>query len=213
MFWLRKNKEMKEKERQLIMQREAQLKREKEMKAKFEVKKKLNLMKSQTIKLERTKLECIEKAKRAMQIGDQETCKIAKAALKRCLTWQKKLDSFIAVYEVMLQTGEMQKVFSGVSSCIETVAKEMKNIMPEVDITKAQMAYEDSLKLGEEQFQAIDEFLGTATDNLKAIDLGSDAVLDEEIDKLINNEVIESEANMDKEIDKKLDELKKDLQD
>ena len=77
----------------------------------------------------------------------------------------------------------------------------MKQIVPELDIKVAQQSYTKALTNISKQYQVLDEFLESAVDNMEVSGLEVDSISDDEIDRLINNQIIDEENGRGKEID------------
>ena len=185
-----------------------QMKREKELAAKSKIRKTLNSMKNQLKKLEDFKKDYIEKAKQAALIGNEQTYKIAKSGLKICLSKQKFLESMIANFELAVQINDMNKIIGEFVHGVDILSSEMREITSTFDLTKAQMAYDDALLRNESQYSALDSFLETAANSIESLDGLSSNVSDEEIDKLISNQAVDSESAIDDEIKSKIDSIK-----
>lgn len=201
LFGLKKKKAEKA---MLEKQRQEEAKRELEIQKKISIRKTLNNMKSQSAKLDTFKKDYIEKARNAALINNKQTYNLAKQGLKLCLSKQRFLDSMIGNFEIALQMNEMNKVINGFVNGMNLVSEEMKGITSPIDITKAQQAYDKALANNEGQYEALDAFLKEAEGSLESFNGNETDVSDDEIDKLINNEALNSEAEIDKEIDQKI---------
>ncbi len=201
LFGLKKKKAEKA---MLEKQRQEEAKRELEIQKKISIRKTLNNMKSQSAKLDTFKKDYIEKARNAALINNKQTYNLAKQGLKLCLSKQRFLDSMIGNFEIALQMNEMNKVINGFVNGMNLVSEEMKGITSPIDITKAQQAYDKALANNEGQYEALDAFLKEAEGSLESFNGNENDVSDDEIDKLINNEALNSEAEIDKEIDQKI---------
>ena len=114
----------------------------------------------------------------------------------------------IANFEIALQMNEMNKVINEFVSGMNLISEEMKGITSSIDITKAQAAYDKALANNESQYEALDAFLKEAEGSIEAFN-GNDAdVSEDELDKLINNEAVDSESDMDDEIDQKINAIR-----
>jgi len=200
-----------EKEKMLQERLEAE-KKEKEIQAKINIKRTLSSMKSQSQKLERFKQEYIEKARKSTLVGDAQTCKLAKSGLKICLSKQKVIDAMIANFEISMQLNDMNKIIGDFVGGMNTISEQMKDITSSIDMVKAQTAYEKAIANNEGQYQALDAFLETASESISAFDGIDSSISDDEIDALITNGAADSEADMDQEIDKKINDIQLKLQ-
>ena len=187
-------------------------KKEKEIQAKINIKRTLSSMKTQSQKLERFKQEYIDKARKATLVGDQQTYKLAKSGLKMCLSKQKVIDAMIANFEISMQLNDMNKIVGDFVIGMNTISEQMKNITSSIDMVKAQTAYEKAMANNEGQYQALDAFLETASETINSFDGIDSNISDDEIDSLITNGAVDSESDIDEEIDKKINDIHSELQ-
>lgn len=200
-------------EKERIRQEKLEAERkEKEIQAKINIKRTLSGMKSQSQKLEKFKQEYIEKARKATLVGDAQTSKLAKSGLKICLSKQKVIDAMIANFEISMQLNDMNKIIGDFVGGMNTISEQMKNITSSIDMVKAQTAYEKAIANNEGQYQALDAFLETASESITAFDGIDSNISDDEIDKLITNGAVDSEDDIDQEIDKKINDIQSKLQ-
>ena len=200
-------------EKERIRQEKLEAERkEREIQAKINIKRTLSGMKSQSQKLERFKQEYIEKARKAKLFGDAQTCKLAKSGLKICLSKQKVIDAMIANFEISMQLNDMNKIIGDFVGGMNTISEQMRNITSSIDMVKAQTAYEKAMANNEGQYQALDAFLETASESITAFDGIDSNISDDEIDKLITNGAVDSEDDIDQEIDKKINDIQSKLQ-
>ncbi len=186
--------------------------KEKEIQAKINIKRTLSSMKSQSQKLDNFKKDYIDKAKKATLVGDLQTYKLAKSGLKICLSKQKVIDAMIANFEISMQLNDMNKIIGDFVGGMNTISEQMKDITSSIDMVKAQTAYEKAIANNEGQYQALDAFLETASESITSFDGIDSSISDDEIDKLINNDAVDSESNIDQEIDKKINDIQSKLQ-
>lgn len=196
------------KRKALKMQKAEEELKEREIQAKINIRRTLNMMKKQSFKLDSFKKNYIEKARMASSVGNKQTYQLAKSGLKLCLTKQKFLDTMVTNFEISIQINDMNEVIGEFVKGMNTLSDQMKNITSTVDMTKSQAAYDKAIANNAGQYEALDAFLSTAVDSIESIDdMGSD-ISDDEIDKLIENQVLDAEDRMDKEIDEKISDIK-----
>lgn len=189
-------------------QAEENAKREREFQARINVRKTLSSMKKQSQKLEAFKKDYIEKARKASLTGNTQTYQFAKSGLKLCLIKQRFLDTMVANFEISMQVSEMNKVISEFVQGINTLSEQMAGTTFIVDMSKAQEAYDRAIAENAGQFEALDIFLNTAADSIGALDDAGTEIGDDEIDKLISHQVLDSEDDLDKEIDGKINAIR-----
>ena len=190
------------------MQAEEEAKREKEIQAKIRIRKSLNSMKNQSVKLEGFKKDYIEKARKAALINNKPNYNLAKQGLKLCISKQRFLDSMIGNFEIALQMNEMNKVINQFITGMNTISDDMKVITSSIDISKAQEAYEKALANNEGQYEALDAFLQEAEASIESFAGNENDVSEDELDKLINTQAVDSETSIDEEIDQKINAIR-----
>lgn len=205
LFGIRKRKIAKQ---QAQAQAAEEARKEKEIQTKISIKRTLNTMKAQSSKLDSFKKDYIEKARQAALINNKQTYNLAKQGLKMCLSKQRFLDSMVANFEIALQMNEMNKVINEFITGMNIISENLKGITSTIDISKAQAAYERAIANNESQYEALDAFLKEAEGSIESF-AGSNAdVSDEDLDMLINNEAVDSENEIDDEIDRKIASIK-----
>ena len=193
------------------LQAEEDARREKEIQAKIRIRKTLNSMKSQSVKLETFKKDYIDKARKAALINNKPNYNLAKQGLKLCLSKQRFLDSMIGNFEIALQMNEMNKVINQFVTGMNTISDDMKGITSSIDISKAQEAYEKALANNEGQYEALDAFLQEAEASIESFAGNESDVSEDEIDKLINTQAVDSETDIDDEIDQKINDIRQQM--
>ena len=205
LFNLKKKKQAK---LDALRAREEERKREEELQAKIKVRQTLSRMKIQSTKMETMKNNWIEQARKASLINNEKTYKLAKQSLRMCLSKQRFLESMICNFEIALQMNEMNKVVNEFISGMNTISNQMKEITSSIDITKAQAAYDKALANNEGQYEALQAFLDEAENSIESFAGNENDVAEDEIDRLINTRAVDSESEMDDEIEKKLGEIR-----
>lgn len=183
-------------------------KRERDTKAKLEIKKTLSKMKRQSTKLEKSKNEYLVKAREAKRNNNNLEYNVLKTGLKAIIKRKQSIDVMIAQFESSFMISEVNDVVGDFVSNTKVLADLMKEISSTTDITEAQLAYESAVGENLGQFEALNMFLETASDNLETMSDFGDDITDDEIDKLINSELMDEEDSIDKEIEEKLEKVR-----
>ena len=103
--------------------------------------------------------------------------------------------------EGALHSADMNKIVESFVQSASELSEQMKQIVPDIDIKTAQQAYTKALMNVSKQYQVLDEFLESAVDNMESAGFDVDTISDDEIDRLINNQLINEENGRDAEID------------
>lgn len=199
------------KKKNLRLQKEAELKKERELETKMQIKSTLNKMKAQSMKLDSFKKDYIDKARKALTIGDQGAYNLSKSGLKICLSKQKFLDSMVMQFELTLQIADMNKIVGEFVNGMNNISEQIKNVTSNIDMTKAQAAYEKAIANNETQYEALNAFLATATDSIQTLDSVNSNISDDEINKLITRQAVDNESEIDDEIDRKINNLESEI--
>lgn len=194
-----------------IKAKKIEAKKQKEIETRMHIKQTLSHMKSKSNKFEDFKKIYIEKAKKAALEGNKETYKLAKSGLKNCLAKQKYLDQMIENIELSLDMADMNKVVVEFIEGINLLGEQMENVTSGMDMSKAQLAYEKALANNESQYDALETFLNSANESFENMNDGSNAVSDEEIDKLISIQAADQVDSIDNEIDQKISNVREKL--
>ena len=196
------------KKRELKKRKELELQRQAELQARISIKKTLNEMRSQSKKLELFKKSYIEKARKAKSIGSDQTYQLAKSGLKISLSKQKFLDSMLVNFEIAMELNDMNRVIGQFVNGIKILSSEMKMLTTSFDMNQAQLAFDTAMANNLTQYEALDAFMSTAVNSFETMDSVGNGVTDDEIDALISNEVIDSESEVDQEIESKISQIK-----
>lgn len=202
---------MTKKKRALLALKEQQAieaKRQKELQAKMNVKKTLIEMKSQSKRLEQFKQTYINKGRKALSLGNEQSYRMAKSGLKTCLAKQKYLDTMIVNFEMAIELNDMNKVVGQFVQGINIISEQMKEITSTIDFTKAQNAFDQAMTNNATQYEALESFLAQAVDSFETVDISNAAISDDEIDILMSNNQMDVEHQIDREIDEKIKEVK-----
>lgn len=205
LFGIKKKKAAK---RAAKLQAEEEIRKQKEIQTKTRIRKTLNGMKSQSAKLDSFKKDYIEKARKAALINNKQNYNLAKQALRLCLSKQRFLDSMVSNFEIALQMSEMNKIINEFISGMNIIAEDLKGVTSSIDIVKAQAAYEKALANNEGQYEALDAFLNEAESSIESFNGNEIEISDDELDKLINNQAVDSETEIDDEIDEKINSIR-----
>ena len=117
----------------------------------------------------------------------------------------------IGNFEIALQMNEMNKVINQFVTGMNTISDDMKGITSSIDISKAQEAYEKALANNEGQYEALDAFLQEAEASIESFAGNESDVSEDELDKLINTQAVDSETDIDDEIDQKINAIRQQM--
>ena len=206
----KKRKEEKRRLEEERIQREREAKELQKIQIKSKIKKTLATMKRQASKLDVFKEDYIEKARKYLAAGDNNSYNLSKAGLKICISKQRFLESMISNFEISLQVNEMNEVIGDFLKGMNDIAADMKTVAPLIDMQKAQLNYEEALSKNVSQYEALSMLLDSTANGIEDFgSMNSNNVTDDEIEQLITNKVMDSESQIDDEIEKKILEIKR----
>lgn len=181
----------------------------KALKQKLFIKRSMNNMKRIVNKLEDQKQLYISKAKVAKLKGADSQVNLAVNALKMTIAYQRKAEEMLLNFEIAYQMKDLGAMTAQFFKGISVLSKEMQDIAKSNNFMKVQKAFEKAMVGMETQSMNLEVFLDTSQDAFEGVSNEAKGIDDEEIKKLLDTEAGESEAKLDIEIDSKLNEVRK----
>jgi zinc transporter ZupT len=118
----------------------------------------------------------------------------------------------IVNFEIAMQINDMNQVINSFVQGINIISSQMKNITSSINLLKAQEAFEKAMSSNVNQYEALEVFISSAAESMKTMEFSGQTVNDSEIDQLITNQAIDTESDLDKEIDKKIGQIKEKME-
>ena len=152
-----------------------------------------------------------EKAKRAKQIGDTAQLSVIKAAMSRTLSLSRTQERQILMIETSMQIKDQAESVSVFADALKAVSKAIGTTFKAVDIDMSIEEYEDAMTKADTLADQMDMFLDVASGASTGV--GDDGLVsEEEIDAMIEDDAVESEAShTDERIQAGLDRVRKGL--
>lgn len=188
-------------------------KRQKEMEKKMLVRRTMKNIQKYISDLQVQKQKAIEAAKQAKIQGSSQQYSLAVSALKTAMGQEKKAQEMLLNFEITLQMRDLTSMTSSFLKGMSVMSVEMKKITGDMNFAKVQKQFEDAMMGVEETTENIDMMLDNTDSSFSSIASGNSNISDAEIEKLINFQAGESQMQMDNDIDSKLSELSKTLND
>ncbi len=186
-------------------------KRIKEQQARMNIKRTLINLRNQLKKLDHFKATCISRARQSLRSGNEESYKTAKVGLKICLAKQKMLESMLINFEINTELNDMNQVIQQFVGGINDITEQMKEVSTNLDLSKAQKAFDEAMIKNQTNYEALENYLVQAVDSFESVDLSSAQVSDDEIDNLITIQTIDADNSIDREIENKIEEVRQKL--
>ena len=181
----------------------------KAIKQKIFIKKSMGNMRRIVNKLEDQKQIYISKAKIAKKKGADTQVNLAMNALKMTIAYQRKAEEMLLNFEIAYQMKDLGAMTAQFFKGISVLSKEMQDIANSNNFMKVQKAFEKAMVGMETQSMNLEVFLDTSQDSFEGVSNEAKGIDDDEIKKLIDSEAGESEAMLDTDIDNKLNEVRK----
>lgn len=186
-------------------------KQQKEMEQRMLIRKTMQKIQKYIQNLENQKVKYIEWAKTAKQKGIDSQYNLAVSGLKTAVAQQKKAEEILLNFELTSQMRDLNVMTSEFLGGMSSLSREMAKISKNMDFVKVQQEFEVAMMGVEETTFNLDNMLDSSESSFKSIAADSSKVDDDEINRLINNEVTDEENSRDQEIEKKLAEIQKQI--
>lgn len=188
------------------------LSQKKEMKKKMLIRKTITSMDKQIKKLEEQKQVYINAAKLAKKKGLNAQFNLALTGLKMTMAQQKRVYEMKLNFEITAQMKDMAGMTTEFLGGMSTLSKEMMRLTKEKDFMKVQEQFNEAMANAENQTEMLQDFMDESSSAF-----ASGVPTNEDNDKEIENMIAsltgsdESSVDMDSEIEKELEAIKKKL--
>lgn len=189
------------------------IKENKAIKQRIFIKKSMNNMRRLVNKLDDQKKIYIQKAKAAQLKGADAQVNLAINALKMTVAYQRKAEEMLLNFEIAYQMRDLGAMTSQFFKGISVLSKEMQEIVKSNNFIKVQKAFEKAMVGMETQSMNLEVFLDDSQGAFEGVSNEAKGIDDDEINKLLDNEASESDAQMDTEIEAKLQQVRKAIED
>ncbi len=192
-------------------------KEERKLEREMEIRRGISNAKRHIRQLEKDEKELIKKAKRAKGLGDKYQLNFIKANLKRTAFQRRMMERQILNIETFNQLKDQAEAHANFAGAVSTVAMAISDAYGSVNLAEIQKNCESAIGKAENMSQAMEMMLEQSTDSMMNMDAmnADELVSDAEIDKLIEEEVVQEEAKAfeeaDAQIDAGLDEIEREL--
>lgn len=187
---------------------------EKRLEREIKVKQGLSNLRRRIEKLDTEKLKFIESAKKAKRLNDQQMYLTARAALKNTIASKRVLERQLLHLEVALQIKNQAEANESFARAMAEASKAISEVCDGLNMAQIQIEYEKAITQSESLKEKMDTFVETASDRVQesGTNVDKEIVKDDEIDKMLEDELAKTEAEESGEIDQKISESLKDLE-
>lgn len=184
-----------------------------EIKKKITYKKTIRKMRDFVSKLDSQKENYIKMATEAKKSNSDHQLKMAINGLKIALSYQQKAKEMLLNFEITMQLRDLSLISSEFLSGMATVSKEMSKIISRQDYTRVGNSFEKAMEKVENQNLENEAFLEKTGTSFESLAPEPDKISNDEIDDLINNRASDDIENKENELNKKLVQIEKILND
>lgn len=187
---------------------------EKRLEREIKVKQGLSNLRRRIEKLDMEKLKFIESAKKAKRLNDQQMYLTARAALKNTIASKRILERQLLHLEVALQIKNQAEANESFARAMSEATKAIAEVCQGLNMAQIQIEYEKAITQSESLKEKMDTLVETASDRVQetGANVDKEIVNDAEIDKMLEDELAKSEAEEAEEMNQKILESVKDLQ-
>ncbi len=176
----------------------------------IEIRKGVGSLRRNIKELGKHQLSYLDKAKRAMKIGDKEQLMLLKKMLKRCAAQKRMREKQLLSIETAVQIKDQAESDGDFAKSMGAVAKSIAEVYGSVDFVKTQKNFEKAMMQAETLQQQMDIFLQMTSESVMSNEVeGEDEIVsDAEIDRMLNEQVTHEESgDLNKDIAKGLKEI------
>jgi hypothetical protein len=183
---------------------------ERRLERELEIKRGVQRMNKQIRKLEKDEKDFLKKAKRAKQLGDGTQLKFLKANLKRTAANRRLMERQILNIETFNQLKDQAEAQADFARSLQNVSEAIGEAYGSVNIVEIQKNCEKAIGKYESMQQMMEMFMESSTESMANLEgaTSDDLVSDEEIDKLIDEQIVSEEG---KAVEGSLEEKTKDI--
>jgi len=164
--------------------------------------------------LERNEAAYLVKAKRARQLGSESQSEFLRQALKRTAAQRRVMERQLLNIETALQIKNQAEAHAQFASSMNAVSRAIGDAFGQTDLTSTQREFERAMTKAESLEQQMEVFLDMSSNSMFGYEGSSeDIVSDAEIDRMIEDEVLEDESSseLDSTIASGIDAVRKEL--
>ena len=184
---------------------------ERRMEREMEIRKGLSRIKKQIRAMEREEQDFIKKAKRARKLGDKVQLKVIKSSLKRTAYQRRFMERQLLNLEVFKQLKGQAEAQADFARSLEQVSVSIAESYGSVNIAQIHANCEKAIAESESMQGMMELMMETTNESMSNMEgsQSDELVSDEEIDRMIDEEIVADEADdMDEKMGSRLDSLR-----
>ena len=174
----------------------------------------INTIKKNIKELERNEKEYIKKAKRAKQIGSSQQFEFLKRTLKRTACQRKLLERQLLNIETAYQIKNQAEASLEFCKALNSVSRAIAESFRGIDMTQTIRDFEQAMQKAQTMEERMELLLDMSAESMFAGEgAAEDLISDEEIERMIEEEVAFEEADqLDSRISKELQKIQEELE-
>lgn len=186
---------------------------ERRIEREMEIRKGINLIKRNLRDLERNETDYVKKARRALQMGSQDQLKFLKQTIKRTAAQRRMMERQLLNIETALQIKNQTEAHSQFAQAMRAVSMSIGEMFGSTDLTSTTKEFEKAMSKAQSLEEQMDLFLDMSSSAMGYEGTGEEVVSDEEIDRLVEDEVVASESGseLDESIERGLADVRREL--
>ena len=180
----------------------------------LEARKGINLIRRNIRELERNEKKYIDKAKRALQMGSDDQLNFIKQTIKRTAVQRRAMERQLLNIETAMQIKNQAEAHGQFAKSMNAVSMAIGEMFGATDLKETQQEFEKAMMKAQSLEEQMDIFLDMSSNAMFGYEgSGDELVTDSEIDRMIEDEVMEEESSseLDDAISDGLQDVRKEL--
>lgn len=183
---------------------------ERRLEREMDIRKGLARIKKQIRTLEKDEKDFLKKAKRAKQLGDKTQVQFIRSNLKRTAYNRRMMERQLLNIETFNQLKDQAEAQADFARALDTVSRSIGEAYGSVNIVEIHKNCEKAVGQYESMQQMMEMFMEQSSESMQNLEgaQADDLVSDEEIDKLIDEQIVtEEEKTVEGTLEKKTEDI------
>jgi len=178
----------------------------------MQIRKTQAMFKKRIKELSKAELDFIENAKDSKKIGSKKHYELARKAYKESNYKRKRVEQQILTLSILTQMKNQVEADAEFAKSFRGVSKTISELFKVADLATTQKDFEMAMQKAKSMEERMDVFLESSNDMMLADDdVTGDTISDDEFDKLVEDEAVHDESDIDDEIESGLKQIEKEI--
>ena len=187
-------------------------KRDRQIERDIEIRRGVARVKRQIADLGKHEQDWLLKAQRAQEMGSTQELTFVKKTLKNTISQRRLLERQLLMMESAAQLKGQMETYQQFAESMGAVSKSIAEVFQSTDLVQTQREFESAIAKAESMEQMMDIFLSMSSGSMMEVGSATEAVTDDEIDRLLTERQAESkQADLDPETEKDLRKIEEEL--